>query len=101
VAVCPKCRADVYAGYASGIFTLYDQFHLTQKGEAEALIRKMRTYLANHPHFDRRTAWTITRDPAPKIGFVVRTHRCTAPPPMEGAVQDPQQQAKLPDECPF
>jgi hypothetical protein len=91
----------VLAGYATGIFTLYDRYHLTQVGEAEALIRRMRTYLANHPHFDRRTAWLITKDPAPTIGFIVREHRCTAPEPMQGAVKDPEAQVKLPDECPF
>lgn len=101
VGVCPKCRCDAFSGYVTGYHTMFDMYPLSQIGEAEALIRGLRTFHANHPHFERRSAWLIAREPKPLLGFIIREHRCTAPPPPPISIQMPKTKIELPDECPF
>lgn len=96
---CGFCRRDVFSGYASGIHTLYDIYELTQVGELEALLRGLRTYHANHPNFDRRTAFMIRNYPKPRMGFIVREHYCAVPEPPPGAIEQPaaEELPELPD----
>jgi ribosomal protein L32 len=97
---CGNCGAVVLAGNLNGLMTLYDPYVLSQVGEAEALIRQLRTFHAHHPNFDRRTYWAIRNNPVPRTGHVVREHRCDTPPPQQLALRSAAEQ-QLPDECPF
>lgn len=93
---CPICRRNVLCGYDGGLFQTYDFHLLSQRGEVEALVRGLRTYHAQHPHFTRRTVSLIQNYPVPRIGFIVRQHRCDTPEPKPEALQ-PDQDRELPD----
>ena len=97
---CSECGRTVLVGPVDGLTTKFDPYLLSQKGEAEALIRRLRTFHANHPMFTRRTVSAIKREPVPIIGSIIREHRCSTPEPIPAALADPKRY-DLPDECPF
>lgn len=80
---CGECGAPVLIGPVSGLTTKFDPYLLTLRSEAEALLLGLRTFHAWHPQFTQRRAGTITRDPNPRLGYVVREHRCGAALPIE------------------
>lgn len=82
-------------GNLSGIPHLYDPQRLNTKGEGEAIIRKLRTFFvtADGSHLAPRTPKDIVRDPRPRWGYVIRSHRCGVPEPDPRGVK--------PDENPY
>lgn len=99
-AKCSQCNRVVLSGNVIGLQTLFDPYLLNQKGECEALIRGLRTFLASYPNFDRRTAHHIRAYPVPKYGFIIREHRCTAPEPHPKGIKHVEREP-IPQECPF
>lgn len=97
---CPQCHRAVLAGHLIGLPTLYDPQHLSPKGEGEAIIRRLKTYLVTPRHLSERTLSTIKRDPNPVCGFVVREHRCTAPDPDPRGIKPKVRQSYSGDEPP-
>lgn len=97
---CGDCGRTVLVGPVSGLTTKFDPYLLTQRGEAEALIRGLRTFAAHHPNFSLRTASSIRREPTPWLGHIIREHRCSTPPPPTEAILIPKPY-EPPDECPF
>lgn len=78
---CGSCGMVVLVATVTGLDTKLDPYLLNQKGEAEALIRGLRTFYAHHPSFGIRTVSGIRREPTPWLGFIVREHACGMPPP--------------------
>ena len=103
VSHCSGCDRTVLAGNVHGLMTLYDPYVLSQVGEAEALIRGLRTFHAFYPRFDQRNEYSIRAEPVPRIGHIIREHRCETPEPPPVSLKDLTTQSNWnPDvPCPF
>ncbi|WIF20524.1 hypothetical protein SEA_JFLIX2_33 [Rhodococcus phage Jflix2] len=80
---CGRCGRVVLAGAVFGLDTRFDPYLLNQLGEVDALLQGLRTFYAHHPTFAHRTTSMIRREPIPKMGYIIREHRCDVadPPP--------------------
>ncbi|QBI96052.1 hypothetical protein I5G71_gp71 [Mycobacterium phage Patt] len=107
---CKRCGGQVLAGYVNGTMTALDPAHLSQLGEATALLAGLRTYSIDESSTRRpRRAyprWTVhIRKGLPENRHVFTTHRCgfVWPPALLDDRGDLR--ARLypptPDECPF
>ncbi|WP_040829827.1 hypothetical protein [Nocardia jiangxiensis] len=86
---CRGCGAGLKVLRYDALTIHCDPAHLSQIGELGALLLRLRTWHVIEPHIYRRHSIAIADEPFPKIGYVLREHRCglTAP---EGAALAPE-----------
>ncbi|MFF2551836.1 hypothetical protein ACFVUS_12600 [Nocardia sp. NPDC058058] len=53
-----------------------DVEHLSQTGELMALLLRLKTWHIVYPHIYRRNSFAIRDEPFPRLGYILREHRC-------------------------
>ena len=88
-AICQSCRTEVRTGRYNALPMVWDREPLSATGELLALMLGLKTWHIVDLHVYRRHSLAISEEPFPRLGYLLREHRCGSTPPT-GAASAPR-----------